>query len=167
MKLTADNLIFAATLFAALGSGLIAGVFFAFSAFMMKALARLSPAEGIAAMQSINVAVINPWFLAAFFGTAATCVILTVSTLFQWHRPGAGCLLVGSLLYLFGTMLVTIAFNVPKNEALATVDPRSAEAGSVWNAYVTNWTNWNHVRTVAAFGAAASLTISLPLVCTP
>jgi uncharacterized membrane protein len=63
---TLDALLFALTLFAALGCGLIAGVFFAFSAFVMKALGRLPPAEGIAAMQSINIAVINPVFLTAF-----------------------------------------------------------------------------------------------------
>jgi len=49
-----QNLIFILTLVSALGCGLIAGVFFAFSAFVMKALARLPPAQGIAAMQSIN-----------------------------------------------------------------------------------------------------------------
>jgi len=57
---TVDDLLFALTLCAALGCGLMAGVFFAFSSFVMNALARLTPGEGIAAMQSINVAVINP-----------------------------------------------------------------------------------------------------------
>ena len=52
---TTDQWLFALTLFAALGCGLIAGVFFAFSTFVMKALARLPSGEGMAAMQSINV----------------------------------------------------------------------------------------------------------------
>lgn len=59
------------TLLSALGSGVIAGVFFAFSTSVMKALAALPPAQGVAAMQSINVAIINPWFLIPFLGTAA------------------------------------------------------------------------------------------------
>lgn len=63
-----DDLIFVLTFASALGCGLIAGVFFAFSAFVMKALARLPPVQGIAAMQAINVAVLNRWFFAAFFG---------------------------------------------------------------------------------------------------
>ena len=63
-----DGLVFALTLIAALGSGLMAGVFFAFSSFVMTALARLAPAPGIAAMQSINVVVINPLFMAGFLG---------------------------------------------------------------------------------------------------
>jgi uncharacterized membrane protein len=57
-----------------LGCALVAGIFFAFSTFVMKALGKLSPPQGVAAMQSINVAVINPWFLTAFFGTAVACV---------------------------------------------------------------------------------------------
>ena len=117
----------------ALGSGLVAGIFFAFSNFVMKALARVPPAQGIAAMQSINVAVLNRWFFAVFFGTAS---VLSRAwhqfTLLRWEKPGAGYLLAGSLLYLIGTILVTIACNVPLNDALAAVDPSSADAGRVW-----------------------------------
>jgi len=48
---------------AVLGCGLVGGIFFGFSAFIMKALKRLPPAQGIAAMQCINVTVINPLFI--------------------------------------------------------------------------------------------------------
>jgi len=50
-------------------------------------------------MQSINVAAISPLFLAAFLGTAAACLVLAVSSVLTWHRPGAVYLLLGSLLY--------------------------------------------------------------------
>ena len=156
-----DGVLFALALFSALGCGLIAGVFFAFSAFVMKALARLPAAQGIAAMQSINVAVLNRWFFAAFFGTAAGCVLLAVSSLLIWQEPRAAYLLAGSLLYLVGTILVTIVFNVPRNEALAAVEPDSAEGASLWTRYVAGWTAWNHVRTTAALTAAASLAFAL------
>ncbi len=149
------------TLISAVGAGLVAGIFFAFSTFVMKALDRLPPAQGIAAMQSINVTVINPMFMTAFFGTAVGCVILVISSLLGWHRPGAVFLLVGSLLYLFGTILVTIVFNVPRNDALAAVEPASAEGGRLWAGYVAGWTAWNHVRTAAALVAAALLTHAL------
>lgn len=161
MTTTVDNLLFALELFSALGCGLMAGVFFAFSAFVMNALARLSPPQGIAAMQSINITVINPLFMTAFFGTAAACIFLAVSSLFSWHQPAAAYLLVGSLLYLVGTVLVTIVFNIPLNEALAGVEPNSTESASQWVSYLANWTAWNHLRAAAALGAAASLTIAL------
>jgi len=93
-----QNLIFILPLLSALGCGLIAGVFFAFSAFVMKALAGLPPPQGIAAMQSINVAVLNRWFFAAFFGAAAACLVLAVSSMFMRHEPGANYRLIGSAL---------------------------------------------------------------------
>lgn len=158
-----DKLLFALTLFSALGCGLVAGVFFAFSSFVMKALARLPAAQGIAAMQSINVVAPNPLFMAAFLGTSAACALLVISSLLRRHEPGVAYLLVGSLLYLVGTLLVTLVFNVPRNDALAVVDPASAEGASLWVGYVSAWTAWNHVRTAAALAAAALLTIALYL----
>ena len=156
-----DDLIFALTIITALGCGLVAGVFYAFSTFVMKALARLTAAQGIAAMQSINVTVINPWFMGAFFGTAAACVLVVVFSLLRWNEAGAVYLLSGGLVYLIGTILVTIAFNVPRNDALAAVDPASANGARLWASYVTSWTAWNHVRTAAALAAAVLLTFAL------
>ena len=112
-------------------------------------------------MQSINVAAVQPLFMAAFLGTAAACTLLAVSSLLRWHKPGASYLLAGSLLYLAGTFLVTILCNVPRNDALAAVDPASADGAGLWAGYITSWTAWNHVRTVAALAAAVSHTIAL------
>ena len=154
-----DRLLFALTFCSALGCGLVAGVFFAFSTFVMKALARLPSAQGIAAMQSINIVVINPVFMVTLFGTAVACALLGASSVWTWQNPGAAYVLLGSLLYLIGTILVTILFNVPRNDALAAVDPVSAEGAGLWVDYVRSWTAWNHVRTAAAFAAAASLTM--------
>jgi uncharacterized membrane protein len=158
---TVDHLLFALKLFAALGCGLIAGVFFAFSTFVMNALARLQPQQGITAMQSINITVINPLFMGAFLGTASACILLLVSSLLKWHQPGAPYLLVGSLLYLVGTLSVTIMCNVPLNEALAIADPDSTDGARLWVSYLANWTVWNHIRTAAALAAAVTLTIAL------
>ena len=156
-----DDLLFAITFVSALGCGLIAGVFFTFSAFVMKALARLSPEQGIATMQSINIVVINPWFMGAFFGTALACVGLVVSSLFRWNEPSAVFLLVGSLLYIIGTIIETMAFNVPRNNALAAADPQSDGGATLWAGYLSSWTAWNHVRTAAGLAAAAILTFAL------
>ena len=156
-----DQLLFALTLVAALGCGLMAGLFFAFSVSVMKALARLPSAEGIAAMQSINVAIINPVFLAAFFGTAVACVLVMIASFLRWHDFGAVYLLSGAALYLVGTFLVTLVFNVPKNNVLASVAPANPESASLWTDYLSKWTAWNHVRAAAALAAATSLTIAL------
>jgi uncharacterized membrane protein len=79
------------TFAAAIGAGLVAGIFFAFSSFVMRALARIAPPQGIAAMQSINVAVINPVFMAAFLGTGALCAALAVLSLFRGGEPARRC----------------------------------------------------------------------------
>jgi uncharacterized membrane protein len=156
-----ERYLFSLTFTAAIGCGLIAGVFFAFSTFVMPALARLQPTQGIAAMQSINITAINPLFMLALFGTAVICLLLGGFALLKWHQPSSVYLLVGSLLYLIGTILVTMVFNVPLNNALAIAKPDSPEGAELWTKYLTNWTFWNHVRTIAAFAAATLLTISL------
>jgi uncharacterized membrane protein len=156
-----DAGVFLLTLVAALGCGLIAGVFFAFSSFVMRALSRLPPAQGIAAMQAINVTVINPYFMTVFFGTAAACAVLVASSLLSWQERDGTYILIGSVCYLVGTILVTVVFNVPRNDALAKVRGDSAEGAKLWSRYVVEWTRWNHVRTVASFAAATMLTIAL------
>jgi uncharacterized membrane protein len=156
-----QGLLLVLTVLAALGSGLVAGIFFAFSAFVMIALGRLPAENGIAAMQSINVAVLNPVFFAAFFGTAALALVLAIAALIDWSQPGAAYLLAGSLLYLIGTIFVTIACNVPLNNKLASVKPNSGEGKSVWAHYLSSWTAWNHVRTAASLAAAALFIIVL------
>jgi uncharacterized membrane protein len=151
-----DALLFPVTLAAALGCGLVSGVFFAFSSFVMKSLLRLRPESGIAAMQTINVVV-----LGVFVGTAAACLFLAVFSLLRWSSPGAVSLLAASGLYLLGTFGVTMAFNVPLNDSLARVDPARAEAAETWRSYGVAWTRWNHVRTVAALAAAALFILAL------
>ena len=153
--------IYLLTFVAALGSCLVAGIFFAFSNFVMKALARVPSVQGIAAMQSINVVVLNRWFFAVFFGTAVCCLALASNSFVRWQKPGAGYLLVGSLLYLVGTILVTIVCNVPLNDTLAWVNPASAHSAPTWTNYLNTWTTWNHVRTVAALATAALFTVAL------
>ncbi|MBD1914096.1 anthrone oxygenase family protein [Leptolyngbya sp. FACHB-8] len=153
------QLYFPLKLTAALGCGLIAGVFFAFSTFVMQALAQQPPAQGIATMQSINITVINPWFMAAFLGTSVVCLVLIVFSLLNWQQPIAVYLLIAALLYLIGCFGVAIVFNVPLNNALAAANPNSKEGVELWSKYLTNWMFWNHIRTIAAFIAAALFTM--------
>lgn len=145
----------------AIACAVMGGVFFAFSSFVMQALARLPPAQGITAMQSINVVAVTPVFMAALFGTAAASVAMAVWAMTEWRGAAAWYLLAGSLSYLIGTILVTIACNVPLNNALAAVDPASADAASLWRNYVRQWTAWNHVRTVSAFLASTLLLLAV------
>jgi uncharacterized membrane protein len=149
------------TVLASLGCGLTAGVFFAFSAFVMKALGRLPPAEGIAAMQSVNAAAVAPAFMTALFGTAAACAVLTIWSIVNSQQPYAVYLLTGSVLYLVGAIAVTAAYHVPRNKALDRVRPDDADAASHWRSYLAAWTAGNHVRAIATLAATAMLSVAL------
>lgn len=153
------TLIEIAILAAALGSATIGGLFFAFSTFIMGALAARPAAEGMAAMVSINRVILRSLFMPVFFGTALLAVGLggwAVAT------RGPGCCLVagGSLLYLLGSIGVTMAWNVPLNNAIDRADP-AGDNQVLWADYLRRWTRWNHVRTIASLAAAVAFILAL------
>ena len=160
---TAQNLLMTSLLVlgAALGAGLIAGVFFAFSSFVLPALARLPAAQGVAAMQSVNVVVLNRWFLGVFLGTALLSLALGVLAWRGGLADGRGYCLVGCALYLLGVILVTRAGNVPLNDALARIDAHGVGAQTQWAHFVSEWSVWNHLRALAALAACASFILAL------
>ncbi|CAN5341178.1 DUF1772 domain-containing protein [soil metagenome] len=146
---------------AVLGTGCMSGVFFAFSTFVMAGLVRLPSAQGIAAMQSINVKAVRPVFMIALFGTAALCAVIGVAALFSLEAPHPVLMLVGSATYLLGTILVTIAGNVPLNNALARLVPGQPDTARQWRRFVFRWLLFNHVRTLSALGSAAVFLVAL------
>jgi uncharacterized membrane protein len=156
-----DRALFVLAFAAALGSALVAGMFYAFSSFVMRALARLAPAEAVAAMNSINVVVITPSFMLVFVGTALLCVALSATSLLSWGQPGSGLMLAAALLYGVGTFGLTIAVNQPMNLRLGSMQP--SEASAYWPLYLRSWTMWNHARTAAALLAAALWVAALVL----
>ncbi|MDE5458616.1 DUF1772 domain-containing protein [Bradyrhizobium sp. CSA112] len=141
--------------FSAIGCGLLAGLYFAFSTFIMTALGRIGQASGIAAMNAINVTIVQSLFMPIFLGTTVASAALAVTALLRWGEPGAIAMAAGGVLYVLGMFVVTMIFNVPLNNALAAADPASHEAASLWARYLTDWTWWNHVRTVSSTVACA------------
>lgn len=146
---------------AAIGSGLMAGVFLTFSSFVMRALGQVPSAAGMEVMKAINVTVINGTFMAGFLGTAALCGLLVVGALLGIIDGGL-MLMVGCLFYLIGTFGVTIAFNVPRNERLANLSAEAMDGVTYWERYQREWTGWNHCRTLCSLLAAVLLTMALP-----
>jgi uncharacterized membrane protein len=73
----------------------------------------------------------------------------------------ASHLLAGSALYLVGTIGLTVAYHVPRNDTLAALQPQRAEAAGRWARYVAEWTRWNHLRATASLAAAVLLTLAL------
>lgn len=156
-----DGFLFVLTLVTAIACGLVAGFFFAFSTTVMGALARLPGAQGLAAMQWINIVVINPLVMLALFGTGVACAVLVIAGFVELGDPYAVYLLIGGLVYIAGVVVLTMAYHVPRNNALAAMDPNDAEAPSFWNRYVRTWTAANHVRTLAPLASATLFTVAL------
>lgn len=144
-----------------LGSALIGGIFFAFSNFVMKALAQVPTEAGIKAMQSINVVVLNPVFLGALVGTAVLSLLVAGLAISNWSEPASVWYLSGALLYVVGTFLVTGIGNVPLNDQLADVTATDLDAVLIWEHYLRRWTSLNTVRSVAALIAAMLFIIGL------
>lgn len=139
---------------ALIGSTLIGGVFFAFSSFIMKALAQRPAMEGIKAMQSINIVVINPVFIGAFIGTALISLLLSIISVATWDMQASPYFLIGGLFYIIGTFMVTVMGNVPLNNQLAVVKNNTPDASDIWHQYQKRWTRLNTIRTVCALCGA-------------
>ena len=150
------------TSLAAIASAAAAGMMYVFSTFVMRGLDRTGPVSAITAMRGMNVdANTNAPFLLAYFGAALLAAAVGVAALVQFGSPGSGWLLAGAIVGVLAA-IVTIAFNVPLNNHLDTVDPAQlteAEAAGEWQAYLSSWTAWNHVRTATAIVAAMLMLI--------
>ena len=139
----------------AVGAGLMAGLLFAFSNFVMRALAQMPAAQGMEAMQRINVEIINPLFLVLFMGTAFVCVAVLSGAFTSSASQARVWLVIGAACYLVGVIGVTAGFNVPLNNSIANLPASSAD--TAWPSYVARWLRWNHLRTALAVAASTSL----------
>ena len=145
----------------ALASGLVGGVFYTFSTFVMAGLKRLPPAQGIAAMQSITVTAVRPGLMVPFFGTLIAAVVVGVVGAVDWGDPASPWLVAGAVSYAIGTFAVTGFYHVPRNNLLAATPATSIDAPAVWDRYLAEWTRWNHLRAASSMATAAALTVAL------
>ena len=146
---------------AAIGSGLVAGTFFAFSTFVMPAFSRIPTEQGIAAMNSINVTILRSPFMMLFVPTAILCLLIGVLAVVSWREGASLWMLAGAIIYIVASFASTIIFNVPMNDALAVADPSTTAGTTVWTDYLSRWTMWNHVRTAAGMLASLSFILAL------
>ena len=146
--------------FCILGCALLGGLYFAFSAFIMRALQQ-SGMAGVTAMNAINRVILRSAFMPLFFGTTLASGALVVLGLMHADAPRAIYAIAGGVLYVAGMFAVTIFFNVPLNNALQAVNAESRTGMAIWNDYLRRWTLWNHVRTASCLGAAALFMVTL------
>ena len=136
------------------------GVFLAFSTFVMPALGRVEPSVGVKAMQAINKAAPTPLFMVPLFGTTVLGLVLGGRAIAHLDEPGAKLEVAGAVLYL-GAIVLTAAYHVPKNDALAVLDPNGPGIAAAWSSYRGAWTTANHFRALLCLGAATSWVVAL------
>ncbi len=146
---------------AVIATGLVAGVFLAFSDFVMKALRATSTAPAIEAMQVINRKVYGSAFLVFLLGLAPVTLFIAMYAFATLSGPAAIWVISGGLLYVVGVIAVTMVCNVPMNKRLDALDHSSDEAAAYWQIYLSQWTAWNHVRTVASAASAVCLFVGV------
>ena len=145
-----DFLISIITSIAAISVGLMAGVYFAFSTFIMQSLDRLGAVRATDAMNSINQFILRSWFMGLFFGSTLLCVLITVIAMFDSELDGRWLLFGSGVIYVFGMFCCTACFNVPLNNRLAESAAKDDLEEGVWPYYFQRWTAWNHLRSISS-----------------
>jgi uncharacterized membrane protein len=144
---------------AIVGTGLVGGVLFAFSSFVMPGLRDAGTEAGMTSMNALNVTAERPPFMIPFFGTLLVCLVLGAAAFSALDTKAGVLRLVGAGLYLL-VIVVTAVYHVPHNNALGLLDPQAASSVHEWSSYVSGWTVWNHVRTVFALSATVCFAIA-------
>lgn len=139
-------------LLALIATGLMAGLFYSYSCSVNPGLNKLSDENYLAAMQSINGAILNPAFFICFFGAL---ILLPLSAYFNYGQAGGlkfWLLAVAAVVYAVGLFGVTVVFNVPLNNMLDKVDltlVTAQQLSEIRQAFEKSWNRWHGIRTVA------------------
>lgn len=138
---------------AAISSGLMAGVYFAFSGFIMQAFREIDPSHSLAAMKAINVSILRSLFMPVFFVSSIVSLLLIIFAIVYWGEAGTQLILVTGVVYFVGMFICTLMFNVPLNNTLLKIERSSDNASIIWSRYLRVWTRWNHLRSLSSLTA--------------
>jgi uncharacterized membrane protein len=148
MELARTTSLIAAVITAGLNAGLFATFWFA----VMPGLARTDDRTFVAAMQGINVAILNVWFGICFAGAGVFALVAVVLHL----RGGMVVVWVAAgVVFHLATVVITMRFNVPLNDQLAAGS--LADAALVRERFEDAWVRLNLYRVVTSLGAFGCL----------
>jgi uncharacterized membrane protein len=158
-----DGLRTGSLLVATVSMGLVAGVFTLYAHTIMPGLGRTDDRTFVGAFQSIDRAIINPWFLGGgFFGALVFTGVAAVAQVGEDGLPW----IAGALALYLVAVVITMAVNVPLNDAIkAAGDPDGiADLAGVRTRFdEARWRSWNLVRAVTSTTAFALLAVTLLL----
>ena len=145
-----------------LGTGMVAGVFYAFSAFVTQGLDRLPASDAARAMRELNVTAVRAPLMSVLFGTGLLAAVVFVLALVGQLGGGTWWAVAASVIYIVGAIGVTGGANVPRNNRLAAAPATDAAAlAGAWTAFRPGWQAWNHVRTLASALACVGFVLAL------
>lgn len=133
---------------AAVVSFVMAGIYFAFSGFIMSSLNNIGAKEAAIAMNSINEEIVRSSFIPLFFGSSILAVLILIAPLLSGDIAYSVPPTAGSVTYLIGMFSCTVVFNVPLNNRLVSAISSGKDPEQEWKHYFRYWTRWNHLRTV-------------------
>ena len=134
-------------------TGLMAGLFAAFSYAVIPGLRRADDHSFVSAMRAINAAILNPVFGTLFAGAL---ILSATAAVVGWRGEARWWLVAGAALYA-ATVVITVGVNVPLNDALRD---GTGSATTLRSAFESSWTAWNLVRTATNVGAFVSLVVA-------
>jgi len=150
-----NSIIVLSLFIAALSAGLMAGVYFAFSTFIMRAFDQLGAVQAADAMNTVNEVILRSWFMILFFGSTLLYAALAGYAVFAADLAGRWWLFAAGLIYVVGMFLCTALFNVPLNNRLAAAGVDDSTRAEAWKHYFVYWTRWNHLRAICSLITAA------------
>jgi uncharacterized membrane protein len=142
---------------AAVVAGLQAGTYFTWSTGVMPGLAKVDDRTFVHAMQQMNVAIVNPVFIATFLGAPVLAGAAAVVAGPQ-ARPWA----IAATVLAVGTLVISFAGNIPLNNALEAAGPvdRIKDLAAVRADFESLWVRLNVGRCLTSAGALACLTMA-------
>jgi uncharacterized membrane protein len=146
---------------ATLTMGLVTGAFVLYWHTVMPGLATTDDRTFVSAFQSMDRAIINPWFMLT--GFLGALIFTLIATFTQLGRPTFLWIVVALVLYVI-VVVITMAVNVPLNDAMkaAGLPDNPTDLAAIREAFdEAKWRAWNLVRVIASVGAFASLTWAL------
>jgi len=146
---------------AILSGGIVSGIFFAFSDFIMKSFASISETSAIDAMTEINRRVYRSIFIIGIWAVALLGALLIYAGMYHTEPAVSFWLIAGGSIYIIGVVAVSFLFNIPMNHKLQSLGSNNPNSSDYWKRYLTKWTRWNHVRSGSAVISTACYLVAL------
>lgn len=144
--------------------GLIAGLLYGYDCSIIKGFRNLTDREYLGAFQSINRAILNPYFFLSFMGSLLVLPVVTWLSYKAATPISFYLLLAATVVYVIGVFGVTMFGNVPLNNQLDQFDLANTSPDglrAMRQKFEINWNKFHAIRTYAAMLSFLLAIISL------